>query len=231
MAGKDIKIRSRNGGEFDCYLAKPAASTKVPAIVIASAVHGVDADVRGIADAFADAGYIAAAPDLFWRTVPGPLPREDKRSAERSQPRLPVIATGETDMADTLLAVRQVKQHNGKAVAMGLCFGGPYAVLGPKRLGYDAGIGCHSTQMKDFLNEFDGLTKPVCLIWGDQDHAAPPDVQTAYTAKAKKIPSLSLHLFPGILHGYMMRGNAKAWSEPTYDFSMGKALELLSALR
>ena len=231
MAGKDIKIRSRNGGEFDCYLAKPAASTKVPAIVIASAVHGVDADVRGIADAFADAGYIAAAPDLFWRTIPGPLPREDKRSAERSQPRLPVIATGETDMADTLLAVRQVKQHNGKAVAMGLCFGGPYAVLGPKRLGYDAGIGCHSTQMKDFLNEFDGLTKPVCLIWGDQDHAAPPDVQTAYTAKAKKIPSLSLHLFPGILHGYMMRGNAKAWSEPTYDFSMGKALELLSALR
>ena len=231
MAGKDIKIRSRNGGEFDCYLAKPAASTKVPAIVIASAVHGVDADVRGIADAFADAGYIAAAPDLFWRTIPGPLPRDDKRSAERSQPRLPVIATGETDMADTLLAVRQVKQHNGKAVAMGLCFGGPYSVLGPKRLGYDAGIGCHSTQMKDFLNEFDGLTKPVCLIWGDQDHAAPPDVQAAYTAKAKKIPSLSLHLFPGILHGYMMRGNPKAWSEPTYDFSMGKALELLQSLR
>ena len=231
MAGKDIKIRSRNGGEFDCYLAKPAASTKVPAIVIASAVHGVDADVRGIADAFADAGYIAAAPDLFWRTIPGPLPREDKRSAERSQPRLPVIATGETDMADTLLAVRQVKQHNGKAVAMGLCFGGPYSVLGPKRLGYDAGIGCHSTQMKDFLNEFDGLAKPVCLIWGDQDHAAPPDVQAAYTAKAKKIPGLSVHLFPGILHGYMMRGNAKAWSEPTYDFSMGKALELLQSLR
>ncbi len=231
MPGKDIKIRSRNGGEFDCYLAKPVASTKVPAIVIASSVHGVDADHRSIVDAFAEAGYIAAAPDLFWRTVPGPLPREDKRSAERAQPRLPVIATGETDMADTLLAVRQVKQHNGKAVAMGLCFGGPYAVLGPKRLGYDAGIGCHSTQMKDFINEFDGLTKPVCLIWGDQDHAAPPDVQAAYVAKADRIAALSVHIFPGILHGYMMRNNAKAWSAPTYDFSMEKALELLKSLR
>ncbi len=231
MPGKDIKIRSRNGGEFDCYLAKPTASTKVPAIVLASSVHGVDADLRSIVDAFAEAGYIAAAPDLFWRTVPGPLPREDKRAAERAQPRLPVIATGETDMADTLLAVRQVKQHNGKAVAMGLCFGGPYAVLGPKRLGYDAGIGCHSTQMKDFINEFDGLTKPVCLVWGDQDHAAPPDVQTAYMGKAKKIASLSVHIFPGILHGYMMRSNAKAWSQPTYDFSMEKSLELLKSLR
>jgi len=231
MPGKEIKIRSRNGGEFDCYLAKPAASAKVPAIVLASAVHGVDADVRGIADAFAEAGYIAAAPDLFWRTVPGPLPREDKRAAERAQPRLPVIATGETDMADTLLSIRQVKQHNGKAVAMGFCFGGPYAVLGPKRLGYDAGIGCHSTQMKDFINEFDGLTKPVCLIWGDQDHAAPPDVQAAYVAKAGKIANLTVHLFPGILHGYMMRGNAKAWNETTYAFSMDKALELLKSLR
>lgn len=231
MPGKDIKIRSRNGGEFDCYLAKPAASTKVPAIVIATSVHGVDADHRSIVDAFAEAGYIAAAPDLFWRTVPGPLPREDKRSAERAQPRLQVVATGETDMADTLLAVRQVKQHNGKAVAMGFCFGGPYAVLGPKRLGYDAGIGCHSTQMKDFINEFDGLTKPVCLIWGDQDHAAPPDVQAAYVAKAGKIATLSVHIFPDILHGYMMRSNAKAWNQPTYDFSMGKALELLKSLR
>ncbi len=230
MPGKDIKIRSRNGGEFDCYLAKPAASAKVPAIVLASSVHGVDADLRGIADAFADAGYIAAAPDLFWRTVPGPLPREDKRAAERAQPRLPVIATGETDMADALLAVRQVRQHNGKAVAMGLCFGGPYSVIGVKRLGYDAGIGCHSTQMKDYLDEFDGLTKPVCLIWGDQDHAAPPDVQTAYMAKAKKVASLEVHIFPGIHHGYMMRNNAKAWDQTTYDFSMGKALDLLKSL-
>lgn len=231
MPGKDIKIRSRNGGEFDCYIAKPVASTKVPAIVLASSVHGVDADLRSIVDAYADAGYIAAAPDLFWRTVPGPLPREDKRAAERAQPRLPVIATGETDMADTLLAVRQVKQHNGKAVAMGLCFGGPYSVLGPKRLGYDAGFGCHSTQMKDFINEFDGLTKPVCLIWGDQDTAAPPDVQAAYVAKAKKIPSLTVHIFPGILHGFMMRSYAKAWSEPTYNFAMEKSLELLKSLR
>ena len=42
MAGKTIKIHSRDGGEFDCYLATPAGDGKVPAIVLASAVHGVD---------------------------------------------------------------------------------------------------------------------------------------------------------------------------------------------
>lgn len=231
MPGKTIKVRSRNNGEFDCYIAKPAGSNKVPAIVLASAVHGVNADIQGIADAFAEAGYIAAAPDLFWRTIPGPLPRDDERAGQRSQPRLPVLKTGETDMADALLAVRQLKQHNGKAVAMGFCFGGPYAVFGPKRLGYDAGIACHGTQFGDFLNELDGFTKPLRIIWGDQDTAAPPAVQAAWANKAKDMPNVEVHIFPGVQHGYMMRENAKAWSPSTYDFSMGKALELLNALR
>ena len=96
MAGKDIKIRSSSGGgEFDCYLVVPEAKGRVPAIVLASAVHGVDKDMRAIADEFAAAGYIAAAPDLFWRTVPGPLGRDDDRTKTRSQPRLQVIKAGE----------------------------------------------------------------------------------------------------------------------------------------
>jgi carboxymethylenebutenolidase len=230
--GSHVKIQSSSGGgAFDCYLALPAGSGKTPAVVMASAVHGVNADIRGIADEFAAQGYIAAAPDLFWRTLPGPLPREDERAGQRSQPRLPVIKAGETDIADTLAMVRQLPQHNGKAAAMGFCFGGPYAVIGPKRLGFDAGIGCHSTQMKDFQHEFDGLTKPVCLVWGDQDTAAPPEVRAAYTERAARQPALAVHIFPGVEHGYMMRENTKAWSPATYAFTMGKALDILRSLR
>jgi dienelactone hydrolase len=111
--GNHVKIKSSSGaGEFDCYLALPAGNAKAPAVVMASAVHGVNADIRGIADEFAAKGFIAAAPDLFWRTLPGPLPRDDKRAGERSQPRMPVIKAGETDMADTLAMVRKLPQHN-----------------------------------------------------------------------------------------------------------------------
>src|SRR5215831_12313483 len=118
---KDIKIRSSSGGEFDCYLVTPDGGRKAPAIVLASAVHGVDGDVRAIADEFASHGYIAAAPDLFWRSVPGPLPRGDDRSASRSQPRLEKIKAGEADMADTLAEVRKLPQFNGRAATMGFC--------------------------------------------------------------------------------------------------------------
>ncbi len=231
MQRKDIKVRSSEGGEFDCYVVTPDAAGKVPAVVLASAVHGVNKDIRAIADEFATRGYIAAAPDLFWRSIPGPLTRDDDRTKQRSQPRLEKIKAGEADMADTLAEVRKQPQFNGRAAAMGFCYGGPYAILGPKRLGYDAGISCHGTQLLDFLKELDGVTQPVCIIWGDQDHAAPAEVLTAYRGVPSRMKNVEVHIFPGVLHGYMMRGNVKAFSQETREFSMARALAILNGLR
>ncbi len=231
MSGKTIKVRSREGGEFDCYLAAPAGGGKVPAVVLASAVHGVDKDVQGVADEFGSRGYIAAAPDLFWRTIPGPLARDDDRTKARSQPRLEKIKAGEADMADTLAAVRKLPQFNGRAASMGFCYGGPYAILGPKRLGYDAGISCHGTQFLDFLHELDGITQPLCIIWGDQDHQAPAPVLEAYRKVPARMKNVQVHVIPGILHGYMFPGSKKAYSQSTRDFSMQHALAILGSLR
>lgn len=232
MVGKDIRIRGSGGGEFDCYLAAPEGGKKVPAVVLASAIHGVDADMRAIADEFAGHGYIAAAPDLFWRSdAPGPLARDDPRAPPRGQPRLEKIKAGEADMADTLAEVRKNPLHNGRAVAMGFCYGGPYAILGPARLGFDAGIGCHSSQMKDYIGVLEGTAKPVCLLWGDQDNLAPPELLDAYCALAALQRNLELHIFPGVLHGYMMPRNAKAFDAKTRAFSMARALAILEGLR
>jgi carboxymethylenebutenolidase len=194
-------------------------------------VHGVDQDIRDLADEFAGHGVIAAAPDLFWRSVPGPLPATDKRAAERSQPRLEKLKAGEADMADTLAHIRKLAQSNGRAMAMGFCYGGPYAILGPKRLGYDAGIACHGTQLLPFLGELDGVGAPVCIMWGDQDHAAPAEVLDAYRKVPARMPNVAVHIFPGVLHGYMMPWNTKAFSPATREFSMGRALALLNGLR
>ncbi|HEY1543173.1 MAG TPA: dienelactone hydrolase family protein [Xanthobacteraceae bacterium] len=231
MTGQTIKIPSRSGGSFDGYLTMPAGGDKVPAIVLASAVHGVDKDIRDIADEFASHGYIAAAPDLFWRSIPGPLPREDQRAGARSQPRLEKIKAGEADMADALAEVRKLSQSNGRAAVIGFCYGGPYAILGPQRLGYDAGISCHGTQMLDFIHEIDRVAAPLCLIWGDQDFAAPAPVLEAYRAEAARRPSLDLHIFPGVLHGYMFPDNPKAFSTATRQFSMARALAILDRLK
>lgn len=231
MLGSTIKIPSSSGGSFDCYLALPAAADKTPAIVLANAIVGVDEDLRGIADEFAAAGYIAAAPDLFWRTVPGPLTHEDPRTRPRGQPRLEKIKTGEADMADTLKYLRRLARHNGRAAAAGFCYGGPYAILGPKRLGYDAGIACHGSQLLEFIHELDGFSAPVCIMWGDKDFAAPPEVRDAYRAAAARQKNVEVHIFPGIDHGYMFPHSPQAFNPATRQFSMARALAILAGLR
>jgi carboxymethylenebutenolidase len=231
MQRKDIKIRASGGGEFDCYVVTPDGAGKVPAMVLASAIHGVDQDIRAIADEFAGHGYLVAAPDLFSRSVPGPLARGDERTTGRGQPRPEKIKAGEADMADTLAMLRKEPLFNGRAAAMGFCYGGPYAILGPKRLGYAVGISCHGTNLLDYIKELDGMTQPVCIIWGDQDTAAPAPVLEAYRAVPARLKNVEVNIFPGILHGYMMPGNQQAFSAETRKFSMGRALALLGALR
>lgn len=231
MPGKTIKIRSSEGSEFDCYLAMPNASSPTSAVVLASAVHGVDPDIVALAEEFAGHGFIAAAPDLFWRTLPGPLGHDDKRTQERSNPRLEKIKTGERDLVDTLAYLKTLPQFNGRAATMGFCYGGPYAILGPKRLGYAAGISCHGSQMGDYLQELNGVTQPVCIIWGDQDHRAPPEILDMYRPVPARMKNVEVHIFPGILHGYMMPGSPKAYDAKTRAFSMQRALAILDGLR
>jgi carboxymethylenebutenolidase len=232
MPGKMIQIHGRTGSDFDCYLAMPQASGAVPALVLASAIHGVDKDLRELADQFASHGYIAAAPDLFWRTIPGPLTRADgERAAQRGQPRPEKIKTGEADVADTLGELRKLPEFNGRAAVMGFCYSGPYSIIGPKRLGYAAGISCHGSRMQDYIGELDGVTAPVCIIWGDDDNQAPPEVLDAYRAVANRMSNLELHIFPGIKHGYMMPDAGAAYDAKTREFSMARALAILSDLR
>jgi carboxymethylenebutenolidase len=231
MPGKSVKIRATGGGEFDCYLVTPAGGNEAPAVVLACSIDGVDADLRQIADEFAAEGYIAAAPDLFWRTVPGPLASGDTRAHERSQPRLEKIATNERDMVDTLAFLRTLPQCNGRAATMGFCYGGPFAILGPKRLGYDAGISCHGSQMLDYIGELDGVTKPVCIIWGDQDHRAPQPVLDVYRSVTSRMNNVEVHIFPGVQHGFMMPSSPEAFDVATRDFAMERAFAILDGLR
>lgn len=218
MPRADITIQSRDGGRFDCYLALPSGSAPAPAAVLACTVRGVDDDLRAFADEFAANGFIAAAPALFWRTTATSRSRGEQ------------ISTGEHDMADVLAHLGSVPGFNGRAAVMGFCYGGPYAILGPKRLGYSAGISCHGSQMLDYIGALEDVTKPVCVMWGDRDYLAPAEVLNAYRDVAARQTNVEMHVFPGVLHGYMMPGSTKAFDATSRDFSMARALALLEDL-
>ena len=69
MAGKEIAIKGKDGA-FNGYLATPL-SGKGPGVVIIQEIFGINPWVRSVADWYAGQGYVALAPDLFWRIKPG----------------------------------------------------------------------------------------------------------------------------------------------------------------
>src|SRR5271155_3680547 len=55
---------------FNAYLAQPD-SLAAPAIVVLQEIFGVNDHIRSVCDRYAEEGYIAIAPDIFWRVQPG----------------------------------------------------------------------------------------------------------------------------------------------------------------
>ena len=64
-----ITIEGR-AGAFGAYIARPKA-LPAPAVVVLHEVFGVNADIRKTCGELAEQGFVAVAPDLFWRQEPG----------------------------------------------------------------------------------------------------------------------------------------------------------------
>lgn len=232
MTGQDIKIAADGGGEMDCYLTLPTGGPG-PAVIIMASVFGVDGDVRADLDKLAAKGFVGVGPDLFWRGDGGPKPRTDegdRQAKARAQPRDPLIEAGVRDLADIMAHVKALSECNGKFAVIGLCYGGPFALLGPSRLGVDAGISFHGSLMQNYLDELPKVNAPLCLHWGDQDSIAPVDVIAQIQDAAKGMKDVDITVYPDVLHGYSAP-SSDAWNDHAADSSWAAALAVLDGLR
>ncbi|MDE5111171.1 MAG: dienelactone hydrolase family protein, partial [Trichodesmium sp. St7_bin2_1] len=65
-----ITISSNYDETFTADLKIPT-STPAPGLIIIQEIFGVNEVMRNIADRYAQLGYVAIIPDLFWRQEPG----------------------------------------------------------------------------------------------------------------------------------------------------------------
>ncbi|MDH3242443.1 MAG: dienelactone hydrolase family protein [Alphaproteobacteria bacterium] len=230
----DIKVQSSGGGEFDCHLAVPEGAPG-PALIIMPAIWGVDEDIRNTARDCAEKGIVVAAPDLFWRGDSGPMPRTEdggRRARARAENRAPQIEAGVQDLADVMAVVKGLPQCNGRVAVLGLCYGGPYALLGPARLGCDAGFAFHGTGLEEYLDAVPAIgDRPIRLHWGDQDRVLPPRALAEIREATAGMPNIEITIYPGVGHGYSGASNAKAWNAAAAEDSWKSAFAALDGLR
>ena len=66
-----LTIQTLDGeGSFSAYVARPSGDPRA-AIVVIQEIFGVNPGIRQKCDKLAADGYLAIAPDLFWRIRPG----------------------------------------------------------------------------------------------------------------------------------------------------------------
>src|SRR6202044_4279172 len=110
-----IDVKGRDG-TFAAYIARPN-TLPAPGVVVLQELFGVNADIRKHCDELAELGFLAVAPDLFWRQEPG-VDLSVTSDADWAHGLRLYAAydrdAGATDVKDTVIALRTLKECNGK---------------------------------------------------------------------------------------------------------------------
>jgi carboxymethylenebutenolidase len=119
--GNNIEFQRPDGANVKGYLAAPAARA-APGIVVLQEWWGLNAQMKGVAERLARAGYRALVPDLYR----GRLALEEKEAEHLMKDLNFADAAGQ----DVRGAVQYLKQTGSPKVAvMGYCMGGALTVL------------------------------------------------------------------------------------------------------
>src|ERR1700693_6055589 len=121
----NITLKGR-GGTSAAYIARPKTSP-APAVVVLQELFGVNADIRKTCDELAEKGYIAVAPDLFWRQEPGVDLTVTSEADWQHGLRLYQAYdrdTGARDVKETIKAAAKLPECTGKVAVLGYCLGG-----------------------------------------------------------------------------------------------------------
>ena len=222
-----ISITSRDGRTFDAYLTQPAAGP-APAILIVSSIFGVTDEFKTSLDRYASKGFVVIAPDLFWRTHPGPLPPAEV-AAGQTRMRAYDFDDGLDDLRRTVDALKAVPQWNGKFGIFGFCFGGKHAFLGITRLGADAGASFHGVMMHTVLDEAHKLTKPFSFHYGRKDPIVPMEQVDAIKAAVAGKDG-EIHVYDDAGHSFALPDNPD-YHEATARVSEERALKVFDRLK
>jgi len=172
-----------SGGELPIYFARPAHGDKLPVVLVVQEIFGVHEHIRDVCRRLAKQGYLAIAPELFFR-------QGDPTKLENVADILSSIVSKVPDaqvMADLDACADWATTRGGDAARLaitGFCWGGRitwlYAAHNPK---LKAGVAWYGrldgapsdNQPKHPIDIAANLNAPVLGLYGGQDQGIPLD--------------------------------------------------------
>jgi carboxymethylenebutenolidase len=163
--GSNVNFKRPDGQSLQGYLAEPRQPTGAPAIVVIQEWWGINAQIRGVADRLAHAGYVALVPDLF----------RGKSTVEAKEAEHLMNSLNFADAAsqDVRGAVQWLKARGGKVGVTGFCMGGALALLAAAASPeIEACVVWYGYPPLEYLDAA-RIKAPLLAHWGTQDTVFP----------------------------------------------------------
>jgi carboxymethylenebutenolidase len=226
---KDQITIEGHDGAFTAYIAKPKTSP-APAVIVLQEVFGVNGDIRNHCDELGEQGFLAIAPDLFWRQEPGldlcVTSEADWQRGLRLYGAYDRDA-GAKDVKDTANAVRNLPECTGKVAVLGYCLGALMVFLTAVRYnGVDAAVAYHGGDTEKYLGEIDGLNAPLIMHLAEEDEFISKAAQAEIKAALAKKPNTTVYSYPGQNHAFS-RHNGKHYNATAAALANGRTSEFL----
>jgi len=200
----DIAIEALDGsGSFQAYCAEPTGDAKA-AIIVIQEIFGVNQGIKRRCKRWAELGYLALAPDLFWRVAPGV--DLDPDVPEQFQQALALMGKFDQDkgVADIEATIRAARARvaNGKVGVVGYCLGGRLAFMTAARTDADACVGYYGVGIDGLLGEKHAISRPVLLHVAGEDHFVDKAAQGRMHDGLDDHPKVTIADYPGVDHGF-----------------------------
>jgi carboxymethylenebutenolidase len=166
-----------NGGEAHGYLALPSSGTG-PGLVVIQEWWGLTDHIASLTDRFADAGFVALAPDLY-----GGATTHDAEEAGRLMSELPVdrAARDLAGAVDYLLARDDVT--GDQVGAVGFCMGGAFVLSLAEHEGGKVAAAVAFYPVGQMPDDYSGLQAAVLAHFGEDDAFVPIAAAAELVAK------------------------------------------------
>ena len=198
------------GAKFRAYISRPA-KLPAPAVVVLQELFGVNADIRVTCDELSAQGFVAVAPDLFWRQEPGV--DLSVRSEDDWQHGLRLYAAydrdaGVKDISETVRAAVELPGSTGKVALQGYCLGALMAFIVAARYEVDAAVAYHGGDTEKYLGEVGRLHAPLLMHLGEEDEFISKSAQTEIKAALARKPNATVYSYPGQRHAFSRHNGA-----------------------
>lgn len=223
-----IEIDAGGGERYDGYLALPRAG-KGPGVIIVQEIFGVNAHIRSVAEQYALAGYVALAPDIFWRAerrVELGYEGADRDKALALLKRMDADQAA-ADLGAAAATLRGLPELSGKVGAVGFCYGGQLAYLMAARGTVDAAVAYYGGGIQNKLDQAANIRVPVQFHYAEHDSSIPQTAVAQVKQTFSGHPSAEFHDYPGAGHGFNCSDRA-AYDQKASALAHGRTLSFLA---